>query len=51
MSMPCDEEKHMNFGEWLQQERLQRNLDLRAFAGRVGIDISTVSRIENMRTH
>jgi transcriptional regulator with XRE-family HTH domain len=40
----------MEFGQWIQQVRLERKMDLRAFAERIGVDISTISRIENMRT-
>jgi transcriptional regulator with XRE-family HTH domain len=40
----------MEFGQWIQQVRLERKMDLRAFAERIRVDISTISRIENMRT-
>ena len=40
----------MEFGKWLEQVRLERKMDLRALAEQVGVDISTISRIENMKT-
>ncbi len=40
----------MDFGSWLKQMRLERNMDLRAFADLIGINMSSVSRIENSRT-
>lgn len=40
----------MDFGQWVQRMRLERKMDMRAFAELVGIDISTISRIENGRT-
>jgi transcriptional regulator with XRE-family HTH domain len=39
----------MDFGSWLKQMRLERNMDLRTFANLVGINMSSVSRIENTR--
>jgi transcriptional regulator with XRE-family HTH domain len=40
----------MDFGEWLHQTRIKRNLDVRALAKKTGIDGSTISRIENIKT-
>ncbi len=40
----------MNIGEWLQQMRRKRQFDLRALATRTGLDIGTISKIENGRT-
>jgi transcriptional regulator with XRE-family HTH domain len=40
----------MEFGQWLQKKRLKNEMDLRTFAERVGVDMSTISRIENVRT-
>lgn len=40
----------MNIGEWLQQIRRNRQFDLRALATRTGLDIGTISKIENGRT-
>ena len=40
----------MDFGQWVQHMRLERKMDMRAFSELVGIDISTISRIENGRT-
>ncbi len=39
----------MDFGSWLKQMRLERNMDLRTFANLIGINMSSVSRIENTR--
>jgi transcriptional regulator with XRE-family HTH domain len=40
----------MNIGEWLLQRRRNRKFDLRALANRTGLDIGTISKIENGRT-
>ena len=40
----------MNIGEWLLQVRRERKLDLRALAAQTGLDIGTISKIENGRT-
>lgn len=40
----------MNIGEWLLQIRRERKLDLRALAAQTGLDIGTISKIENGRT-
>ena len=40
----------MNIGKWLLQMRHERNLDLRALAALTGLDIGTISKIENGRT-
>ncbi len=40
----------MNIGEWLLQMRRKRKLDLRALAAQTGLDIGTISKIENGRT-
>lgn len=40
----------MNIGEWVQSMRQERKLDIRAFSLRTGLDIGTISRIENGRT-
>ncbi len=40
----------MEFGEWVQKIRRERGLDVRAFAEKTGVDPSTISRIENLKT-
>jgi transcriptional regulator with XRE-family HTH domain len=40
----------INIGEWLLQVRRRRKLDLRALAAQTGLDIGTISKIENGRT-
>ncbi len=40
----------MNIGEWLLHMRRKRKLDLRALAAQTGLDIGTISKIENGRT-
>ncbi len=40
----------MNIGEWLLQMRRVRKFDLRALAAQAGLDIGTISKIENGRT-
>src|SRR6266705_3173256 len=39
----------MDFGSWLQQMRLERHMDLRTFAELIGVNMSTISSIENSR--
>jgi transcriptional regulator with XRE-family HTH domain len=39
----------MNIGEWVQLMRQERKLDIRAFSTRTGLDIGTISRVENGR--
>ena len=36
--------------QWLQKERTKQKIDLRTLSNKTGIDIGTISRIENMRT-
>src|SRR6266700_924179 len=40
----------MEFGEWVQLIRKEREFDVRAFAEKTGVDPSTISRIENLKT-
>jgi transcriptional regulator with XRE-family HTH domain len=40
----------MEFGEWVQKVRKERRLDVRTFAEKTGVDPSTISRIENLKT-
>jgi len=40
----------MDFGVWVQSLRNQREMDVRAFAHLVGVDASTISRIEQARS-
>lgn len=40
----------IELGQWLQRKRLEHGLDLRTLSEQTGIDISTISRVENMRT-
>lgn len=40
----------MDFGKWVQELRRQNTMDVRIFAERTGVDPSTISRIENLRT-
>lgn len=40
----------MDFGDWLRQLRTTKKLDLSTVAQRTGVDISTLSRLENHRT-
>ncbi len=40
----------MHFGKWVQERRVERGLDVRTFAARTGVDVGTISRIENERT-
>jgi transcriptional regulator with XRE-family HTH domain len=40
----------MNIGEWLLQTRRKHKFDLRALAAQTGLDIGTISKIENGRT-
>ncbi|MBU0492762.1 MAG: helix-turn-helix domain-containing protein [Chloroflexi bacterium] len=43
-------EVEVTFGSWVRRLRLERGLDLQDLAERAGVDISTISRIENERT-
>ncbi len=40
----------MEFGEWVNDIRKERDFDLRSFAAITGVDGSTISRIENLHT-
>jgi transcriptional regulator with XRE-family HTH domain len=40
----------MDFGAWVQSLRTQRAMDVRTFARLVGVDASTISRIEQARS-
>lgn len=40
----------MHFGKWVQERRVERGIDVRTFAARTGVDVGTISRIENERT-
>ena len=40
----------MDFGAWVRSIREQREMDVRAFAHLVGVDASTISRIEQARS-
>lgn len=40
----------MDFGTWVQSMRTQREMDVRAFAHLVGVDASTISRVERARS-
>jgi transcriptional regulator with XRE-family HTH domain len=40
----------MQFGRWVQERRAELGLDIRAFAAQTGVDVGTISRIENTRT-
>ncbi len=40
----------IELGQWLQQERAQRGIDLRTLSEQTGVDIGTISRVENLRT-
>jgi transcriptional regulator with XRE-family HTH domain len=40
----------MDFGTWVQSMRAQREMDVRAFARLVGVDASTISRVERARS-
>ena len=40
----------MDFGAWVHSLRNQRGIDIRAFAHLVGVDASTISRVEHARS-
>ena len=40
----------MEFGEWLQNIRKEQELDVRSIAEKTGVDSSTISRTENLKT-
>jgi transcriptional regulator with XRE-family HTH domain len=40
----------MDFGQWIQQVRVEHKLDVRSLAKRAGLDASTIRRIEHART-
>jgi transcriptional regulator with XRE-family HTH domain len=40
----------MQFELWVQERRAERGLDVRTFAAQTGVDVGTISRIENART-
>jgi transcriptional regulator with XRE-family HTH domain len=40
----------MNFGEWVRDLRKAQKLDIRTLAGQIGVEASTISRVENTRT-
>jgi transcriptional regulator with XRE-family HTH domain len=40
----------MNFGEWIRSLRKVQKLDIRTLAERSGVEVSTISRVENERT-
>lgn len=40
----------IELGQWLQQERVKQGIDLRTLSELTGIDIGTISRVENSRT-
>lgn len=40
----------MEFGEWIRRSRKAQKLDLRALAGKTGVEAGTISRVENART-
>ncbi len=40
----------MEFGEWVQCIRRKKTLDIHTFSEKTGVDASTISRIENLRT-
>lgn len=40
----------MEFGKWVLNLRKEHELDVRSFASKTGVDASTISRIENLRT-
>jgi len=40
----------IELGQWLQQERVKQGIDLRTLSEQTGIDIGTISRVENMKT-
>jgi transcriptional regulator with XRE-family HTH domain len=40
----------IELGQWLQQERLKQGIDLRTLSEKTGIDIATISRVENLKT-
>src|SRR5260370_27511004 len=40
----------MNFGEWIRSLRKEQKLDIRKLAEQSGVEVSTISRVENERT-
>lgn len=40
----------MNFGEWVRDLRKAQKLDIRTLARQIGVEASTISRVENTRT-
>lgn len=40
----------IELGQWLQRERVKNGIDLRTLSEQTGIDIGTISRVENIRT-
>lgn len=43
-------EQELNFGRWVREKRLQHGLTLPALVQRTGLDLGTISRIENEQT-
>jgi len=40
----------LEFGRWIRSLRKERQLDIRSLAERTGVEVSTISRVENART-
>src|SRR6266516_1351168 len=40
----------MKFGEWVQNTRKDQDQDIRSLAEKTGVDVGTISRIENVHT-
>lgn len=40
----------INFGHWIRSLRKERQLDIRAMAELTGVEVSTISRVENAKT-
>src|SRR5260370_22396122 len=40
----------LEFGHWISSLRRDRQLDIRTWAERTGVEVSTISRVENART-